>query len=119
MSQLNSFVYALSIFKNRVAILADVNTQPFHYLKLGANGGITSNANIKGTAASSYQLFLAIGVVGLLVTIIVAALKLASSPASKRAEVWEEMQVKVIIGIVLFSIPTIISFMMRFATAFV
>ena len=119
MSRLNSVVCAFSTFKNRVAILADVNTQPFHYLKLGANGGISSNTNIKGTVASSYQLFLAIGVVGLLATIILAALKLASSPAAKRAEVWEEMQVKVIIGIVLFSIPTIFSFMMRFATAFV
>ena len=38
---------------------ADTSTQPFHYLKLGADGGISGNSNVRGTVASSYKLFMA------------------------------------------------------------
>ena len=98
---------------------ADTNTQPFHYLKLGADGGISGNSNVRGTVASSYKLFMAIGVIGLMTTLIIVALKIASAPASQRAEALSELKTKAIIGIVLFAIPTILGFLMQIATAFV
>ena len=55
---------------------ADTSTQPFHYLKLGADGGISGNSNVRGTVASSYKLFMAIGVIGLLTTLIIVAIKI-------------------------------------------
>lgn len=97
----------------------DTSTQPFHYLKLGADGGISGNSNVRGTVASSYKLFMAIGVIGLMTTLIIVALKIASAPASQRAEALSELKAKAIIGIVLFAIPTILGFLMQIATAFV
>ena len=97
----------------------DTSTQPFHYLKLGADGGISGNSNVRGTVASSYKLFMAIGIIGRVTTLIIVALKIASAPASQRAEALSELKAKAIIGIVLFAIPTILGFMMRIATAFV
>ena len=97
----------------------DTSTQPFHYLKLGADGGISGNSNIRGTVASSYKLFMAIGIIGIVTTVIIVALKIASAPASQRAEALSELKAKAIICIVLFAIPTIFGFVMRIATAFV
>ena len=98
---------------------ADTSTQPFHYLKLGADGGISGNSNVRGTVASSYKLFMAIGVIGLLTTLIIVAIKIASAPASQRAEALSELKAKAIIGIILCAIPTILGFLMQIATAFV
>ena len=94
-----------------------LNTQPFYYLQVGNE--VATDANMRGTVASSYKLFLAIGVIGIVTTLIIGGLTIASAPASRRAEVLHEILGKMLIGIVLFSLPTIISFIMQIATALV
>lgn len=81
---------------------------PFSYLSIGSDL-ITSDKNIRDTATSLYQLFLAIGVVGLMTTFILTAVSLAKAPPAKRPEVFDDLKIKFLIGICLFGMTTILS----------
>lgn len=90
---------------------------PFDYLNL-ANGLIQSN-EMRGTAGSSYQLFISIGVVGLLVTLMIIGITLTFSSPAKRAEALDELKWKALIAIVLFSMTTLVSWALNLASSFI
>lgn len=86
-----------------------MDKDPFDYLQFGQS----SNENIRATVASSYQLIMAVGVIGLVVTFIVIGVTLAVSGPEKRAEALQELKWKVIIAIVFFSMITLLSFVLK------
>lgn len=87
---------------------------PFKYFKFQ----VSDNATLQGTVNSTYNLFMAIGVVGLLLTLILIGLKLMSSNPSKRAEALEEMKWKALIAIILFGMTTLISTILSIVSTF-
>lgn len=87
---------------------------PFSYFTFE----ISNNPALRGTVSSAYSLFMAIGVVGLLLTIILVGIKLMSSNPGKRAEALEEMKWKVIIAILLFGMTTVISTILSVVSTF-
>ena len=92
-----------------------MSKDPFSYFRFG----ITDNAAIKGTVNSLYSLLMAIGVVGLLITLIIIGIRLMSPNATKRAEAMEEMKWKVLIAVVLFGMTGIIGAVLAMAEAFI
>ena len=92
-----------------------MNKDPFSYI----NKGISGNSAVTGTVNSAYSLMMAIGVVGILITIVLTGIKLMSSKPQKRAEALDELKWKAIIAIMLFSMPLLIGVIIKFATAFV
>lgn len=86
-----------------------MDKDPFDYLQFGQS----SNENIRATVASAYQLIMAIGVIGLVVTFIIIGVTLAASDPEKRAEALRELKWKVIIAIVFFSMITLLSFVLE------
>lgn len=92
-----------------------MSKDPFSYFRFG----ITDNAAIKGTVNSLYSLLMAIGVVGLLITLIIIGIRLMSPNATKRAETMEEMKWKVLIAVVLFGMTGIVGAILALAEAFV
>lgn len=91
-----------------------MNKDPFSYYKFG----FTDNPAMRGTVNSSYSLFMTIGVVGILLTLITVGIRIMSSNPSKRAEALEEIKWKALIAIVIFSMPIIISTILNFVSAF-
>lgn len=94
-----------------------MNIDPFSYLEFGANS-LSSDANMRGTVASAFQLLLALGIIGLMVTVIIAAIRIAFAPPAKRAEALSDIGTKVIVGICLFGATTIISTIYYIVTNF-
>lgn len=92
-----------------------MNKDPFSYFRFG----ITNNAAIKGTVNSLYSLLMAIGVVGLLITLVIIGIRLMSPNSAKRAEAMEEMKWKVLIAVVLFGMTGIIGAVLAMAEAFI
>ena len=92
-----------------------MSKDPFSYFRFG----ITDNAAIKGTVNSLYSLLMAIGVVGLLITLVIIGIRLMSSNATKRAEAMEEMKWKVLIAVVLFGMTGIVGAILALAEAFI
>lgn len=92
-----------------------MDKDPFDFYRFG----FSNNAVIRGTVNSGYKLMLTIGIVGILVTLILAGIKLMSSNHQQRAEALEDIKWKVIVSVILFSIPTIIGLMMSLAGSFV
>lgn len=92
-----------------------MSKDPFSYFRFG----ITDNAAIKGTVNSLYSLLMAIGVVGLLITLIIIGIRLMSPNSAKRAEAMEEMKWKVLIAVVLFGMTGIIGAVLAMAEAFI
>lgn len=91
-----------------------MDKNPFNYLTFGESG----NEAIRGTAASAYQLFMSIGAIGLLITLIVIGIKLSFGGASKRAEALDDMKWKVLTAVVLFSMTMIVSWILNIASSF-
>ena len=91
-----------------------MNRDPFSYYHFG----ITENAAIKGTVNSMYSLFMAVGVIGLLLTVVLIGMKLMSQNPSKRAEALEEMKWKVLIAIVIFGMTGFIGTVLSMVAAF-
>ena len=92
-----------------------MSKDPFSYFRFG----ITDNAAIKGTVNSLYSLLMAIGVVGLLITLVIIGIRLMSPNSAKRAEAMEEMKWKVLIAAVLFGMTGIIGAVLAMAEAFI
>jgi hypothetical protein len=92
-----------------------MSKDPFSYFRFG----ITDNAAIKGTVNSLYSLLMAIGVVGLLITLVIIGIRLMSPNSAKRAEAMEEMKWKVLIAVVLFGMTGIIGAVLAMAEAFI
>ena len=92
-----------------------MSKDPFSYFRFG----ITDNAAIKGTVNSLYSLLMAIGVVGLLITLIIIGIRLMSPNSAKRAEAMEEMKWKVLIAVVLFGMTGIVGAILALAEAFI
>lgn len=92
-----------------------MSKDPFSYFRFG----ITDNAAIKGTVNSLYSLLMAIGVVGLLITLVIIGIRLMSPNSAKRAEAMEEMKWKVLIAVVLFGMTGIVGAILALAEAFV
>lgn len=92
-----------------------MSKDPFSYFRFG----ITDNAAIKGTVNSLYSLLMAIGIVGLLITLIIIGIRLMSPNSAKRAEAMEEMKWKVLIAVVLFGMTGIIGAVLAMAEAFI
>ena len=91
-----------------------MDKDPFSYFKWK----ISDNAALQGTVNSAYSLFMAIGVVGLLLTIILVGIKLMSSNPSKRAEALEEMKWKALIAVLIFGMTTVISTILSVVSTF-
>ena len=91
-----------------------MNKDPFSFYKFG----LTDNAAIRGTVNSLYSLFLTIGVVGILLTILLVGVKLMSQSPQKRAEALEEMKWKVLIAIILFGMSGVIGAILRVVSSF-
>lgn len=91
-----------------------MNKDPFSYFRFG----FTENEAMRGTVNSSYSLFLTIGILGILLTIIIAGRKLMSMNKSARTEALEELKWKAVIAIVLFCIPTVIGIILSFSASF-
>lgn len=92
-----------------------MSKDPFSYFRFG----ITDNAAIKGTVNSLYSLLMAIGVVGLLITLVIIGIRMMSPNSAKRAEAMEEMKWKVLIAVVLFGMTGIIGAVLAMAEAFI
>lgn len=92
-----------------------MSKDPFSYFRFG----ITDNAAIKGTVNSLYSLLMAIGIVGLLITLVIIGIRLMSPNSAKRAEAMEEMKWKVLIAVVLFGMTGIIGAVLAMAEAFI
>lgn len=92
-----------------------MSKDPFSYFRFG----ITNNAAIKGTVNSLYSLLMAIGVVGLLITLVIIGIRLMSPNSAKRAEAMEEMKWKVLIAVVLFGMTGIVGAILALAEAFI
>ena len=92
-----------------------MSKDPFSYFRFG----ITDNAAIKGTVNSLYSLLMAIGVVGLLITLVIIGIRLMSPNSAKRAEAMEEMKWKVLIAVLLFGMTGIIGAVLAMAEAFI
>ena len=92
-----------------------MSKDPFSYFRFG----ITDNSAIKGTVNSLYSLLMAIGVVGLLITLVIIGIRLMSPNSAKRAEAMEEMKWKVLIAVVLFGMTGIIGAVLAMAEAFI
>ena len=91
-----------------------MDKDPFSYFRWE----ISDNAALHGTINSAYSLFMAIGVVGLLLTIILVGIKLMSSNPSKRAEALEEMKWKALIAVLIFGMTTVISTILSVVSTF-
>ena len=92
-----------------------MSKDPFSYFRFG----ITDNAAIKGTVNSLYSLLMAIGIVGLLITLVIIGIRLMSPNSAKRAEAMEEMKWKVLIAVVLFGMTGIVGAVLAMAEAFI
>ena len=92
-----------------------MSKDPFSYFRFG----ITDNAAIKGTVNSLYSLLMAIGVVGLLITLVIIGIRLMSPNSVMRAEAMEEMKWKVLIAVVLFGMTGIVGAILALAEAFI
>ena len=91
-----------------------MNKDPFSYFRFE----VSNNAAVRGTVNSMHNLFMAIGVIGLLITFLLIGIKLMSSNPAKRAEALDEMKWKALIAIVLFSMTTVISSILNIVSAF-
>lgn len=91
-----------------------MNKDPFSYFRFE----VSDNAAVQGTVSSMYNLFMAIGVTGLLITILLIGMKLMSSNPAKRAEALEEMKWKALIAIVLFGMTTVVSSVLSIVSTF-
>lgn len=90
---------------------------PFAYLDFSE--GVTKNAAIRGTAGSSYQLFMAIGIVGILVALLIIGITLAFSSPAKRADALNELKWKVVVAVALFSMTTLASWVIGVTASFI
>mgnify|MGYP001625496943 CR=1 FL=1 len=95
-----------------------MNMDPFSYLQFGINS-LSTDSNIRGTVASAFQLLSAIVMIGLVITIVLAGIKIASAPPSKRADALSEIGTKLLVGISLFGSTTAISMIYRVVASFV
>lgn len=93
------------------------SSDPFDYLDVG-RGLLLNDNTYKGTMGSVYQLMQVIGVTGIVVTFILCGIKLAWSQPGKRADALSEMKWKVLIAVVLFSMTTIIGWIIKIAVSF-
>ena len=91
-----------------------MDKDPFSYLEFAQN----TDGAMRGTIASAYQLLMAVGVVGLIVTFVIIGVTLAASGPAKRAEALQEMKWKVILAVILFSMTTVLSWVLRIAGTF-
>lgn len=76
---------------------------PFHYIGNNDLSGV--NGDFRSTAASLYQLFLVVGIVGLLYSIIKCGIKFMFLGPEKRAEAKLELLSRMMQGVVLFAFP--------------
>jgi hypothetical protein len=90
---------------------------PFDFLKF-SNSSISQNSDIRGTVGSAYKLFMAIGVIGILVSIVIFGLTIAFAKPQKRAEAIDEMKWKVLIAIVLFAMTSVVGWVMGAVAGF-
>ena len=92
-----------------------MDKNPFSYL---AEFGQSGNEAVRGTAASAYQLFMTVGAIGLLITLILAGIKLSFGGASKRAEALDDMKWKILTAVILFSMTMIVSWILNITGSF-
>ena len=85
-----------------------MSKDPFDYYRFG----FTDDAAIRGTVNSGYRLFIVIGLLGILLTLLIAGMSVMSSSPQKRMEALDDIKWKAIIAILLFSLPTHIGFIM-------
>lgn len=79
---------------------------PFKILK---NDNLSENSQLRDNAASAYKLFLIVGIIGLVITLISSGLRLAfSKDASKKSEVKSGLGNKTVAALILFSFVSII-----------
>lgn len=76
------------------------STDPFSYID---SLGISKNSSLRGNAASLYRLFMTIGVTGLVITLLLCAVKLSLyKNGKKKSEVKETIGLKLLISIGFF-----------------
>jgi len=92
-----------------------MSRDPFSYY----NFDITSNPAMRGTVSSLYSLLITIGVVGILITLIVTALKLMSYNANQRIEALNDLKWKIITSLAIFCMPAMIGTIMKIVSEFV
>lgn len=90
---------------------------PFDYLDFGS-GDLTRSEEIQNTMGSAYQLFLAIGLLGIFVSLVTFGLTIALSGPQKRAEALEELKWKVIASVALFGMSSILGMVLKIAASF-
>lgn len=82
-----------------------MNKDPFSYFRFE----VSDNVAVQGTVSSMHNLFITVGVTGLLITILLIGMKLMSSNPAKRAEALEEIKWKALIAIILFGMTAVVS----------
>lgn len=87
---------------------------PFDRLDIG-RGLISNDVSLRGTISSAYYLIMVIGLTGIVISLMIAAIKLGYSRPGTRAEAFNEIKWKLIIAIALSSMVTLAGWIMSVA----
>lgn len=97
---INNWIISLTALKDPFAIIREDN--------------VSSNPIIKENAASAYQLFFVIGVIGLTLTFIISGIRLAwNKDSSKKSDIKTNLGIKTLVAIIFFSFITLIGIIYR------
>lgn len=95
-------------------LLLEISYKPFENL----NSKMGDTESMKELIASFYSLCITVGSVGILCTLVWAAIKLMSKDSRKRAQAKDEVIHKMVITICLFGIPFIVGIIASIVSAF-
>lgn len=106
---MNLFGRAFNCFA--IFLSVTIDTDPFDIIS--GDKGMADNENLKSTAASFHNFLITVGVIGCLITIIIAGIMLTKSDPKKRQEAKENLLFKFIMIIIIFSFAWIAGLVLK------
>lgn len=93
------------------------NTHPLDDILV--SNKLSSDANIRGTAASFYKLFEVIGIIGIVLSIMICGIAFYRKDARKRQEAKSNLMIKFIIAIAIFGFAWLVGVILNITTSLV
>lgn len=97
---MKNVLYIVKGYGNKIILTINANTDPFSLL--GSNK-VSNDNNIRNTFASFFRFLMAIGIIGIIISIIISGIKISSKNSNTREEGKKLLQTKAIIAITIFS----------------